>query len=133
MRSFFLAAWVAAVGWEPLVSRQGTTGATWMMRAASAQALMLAQALLGVAIFLFPMLWFSRKVASALGFELPDEIVAVFCSSKKTLASGMPMAKLLFGGNVAMGVLILPINEMQLFVCAVLARRYAARVSNQVA
>jgi solute carrier family 10 (sodium/bile acid cotransporter), member 7 len=97
---------------------------------------LLAQALLGAAIFLFPMLWFSRKVARAMGFDLPDEIVAVFCGSKKTLASGMPMAKLLFGGNAAMGVLILPImlyHQMQLFVCAVLARRYAARVSKQVA
>ena len=46
-----LAAWVAAVGWEPLVNRQGTT---WrklddatkasVVDAASAQALMLAQA-----------------------------------------------------------------------------------------
>ena len=66
-------------------------------------------ALLGAAVFLFPMLWFTRKVSRALGLELPDEIVAVFCGSKKTLASGMPMAKLLFGGNAVMGVLILPI------------------------
>ena len=81
------------------------------------------------------MLWFTRKVSRALGFETQDEIVAVFCGSKKTLASGMPMAKLLFGGNAAMGVLILPImlyHQMQLFACAVLARRYAARVSHEV-
>jgi sodium/bile acid cotransporter 7 len=59
-----------------------------------------------------------------------DEIVAVFCGSKKTMASGLPMAKLLFGGNAAIGVLILPImlyHQVQLFVCAVMARRYAAR------
>ena len=96
---------------------------------------LLAQALLGAAVFLFPMLWFTRKVSRALGFETQDEIVAVFCGSKKTLASGMPMAKLLFGGNAAMGVLILPImlyHQMQLFACAVLARRYAARVSHEV-
>jgi sodium/bile acid cotransporter 7 len=40
------------------------------------------------------------------------------------------MAKLLFGGNAAIGVLILPImlyHQVQLFVCAVMARRYAAR------
>ena len=45
------------------------------------------------------------------------------------------MAKLLFGGNAAMGVLILPImlyHQKQLFACAVLARRYAARVSHEV-
>ncbi len=46
------------------------------------------------------------------------------------MASGMPMAKLLFGGSAAMGVLILPImiyHQLQMFVCTVLARRYAER------
>lgn len=92
--------------------------------------LLLAEAALGAAFFLFPMLWFTRRVARALGFVVEDEIVAVFCGSKKTLASGVPMAKLLFGGNAAMGVLVLPImlyHQLQLFVCAVMARRYAAR------
>jgi sodium/bile acid cotransporter 7 len=92
--------------------------------------LLLAEAVLGSVLFLLPMLWFTRRVARALGFSVEDEIVAVFCGSKKTLASGMPMAKLLFGGSASMGVLILPImlyHQLQLFVCAVLARRYAAR------
>jgi sodium/bile acid cotransporter 7 len=92
--------------------------------------LLLAEAMVGSALFLFPMLWFTRRVARALGFSVEDEIVAVFCGSKKTLASGMPMAKLLFGGSAAMGVLVLPImlyHQLQLFVCAVMARRYAAR------
>ena len=98
-------------------------------------AVLLLQALLGAVLFLFPMLWFTRKVARVLGFELQDEIVAVFCGSKKTLASGMPMAKLLFGGNAAMGVLILPImlyHQIQLLVCAVMARRYAAQIGQQI-
>lgn len=91
---------------------------------------LLAQAAVGVVLFLAPMLWFTRQAAHALGLDVDDEIVAVFCGSKKTLASGMPMAKLLFGGNPSMGVLILPImlyHQLQLFVCAALARRYAAR------
>lgn len=86
--------------------------------------------LLGAAVFLLPMLWFSRRLARALGFGVEDEIVAVFCGSKKTLASGVPMAKLLFGGSAALGVIVLPImfyHQLQLFVCSVLARRYAAR------
>ena len=92
--------------------------------------LLLAQAVVGSLVFLFPMLWFTRWVARRLRFSVEDEIVAVFCGSKKTLASGMPMAKLLFGGSAAMGVLVLPImvyHQIQLFVCAVMARRYAAR------
>jgi sodium/bile acid cotransporter 7 len=98
--------------------------------------LLLAQAVIGALVFLLPMLWFTRWAARSLGFAVEDEIVAVFCGSKKTLASGMPMAKLLFGGNAAMGVLILPImlyHQLQLFVCAVMARRYAARSAQTVA
>lgn len=97
--------------------------------------LLLAQAILGAALFLAPMLWITRRMARAMGFEVEDEIVAVFCGSKKTLASGMPMAKLLFGGSAAMGVLILPImlyHQLQLFVCAVMARRYAARAARSI-
>lgn len=91
---------------------------------------LLVQAFVGACLFLLPMLAFTRWVARRLGFAVEDEIVAVFCGSKKTLASGMPMAKLLFGGHPAMGVLVLPImiyHQIQMFACAVLARRYAQR------
>ena len=63
-----------------------------------------------------------------LGFERADEIVVVFCGSKKSLAAGIPMATVLFGASTA-GVILLPVmifHQMQLMVCAVLARRYAA-------
>lgn len=96
---------------------------------------LLAQAALGAVLFLYPMLWFTLRVSRALGFSKEDEIVAVFCGSKKTLASGMPMAKLLFSGHPAMGVLVLPIlmyHQIQLFACAAMARRYAARVQHRV-
>ena len=74
---------------------------------------------------------FVEYMAWRLGLPLADEIVAVFCGSKKTLASGVPMARLLFGGHPALGVLVLPIlfyHQLQLFVCAVMARRYARQV-----
>jgi len=93
---------------------------------------LIAITLVGAALFLFPMLWLTQRVARALGFEVEDEIVAVFCGSKKTLASGVPMARLLFGGDPALGVLVLPImfyHQLQLFVCSLMARRYAARDS----
>lgn len=97
---------------------------------------LLLQATVGALVFLLPMLWFTRWAARKMGFSVEDEIVAVFCGSKKTLASGMPMAKLLFGGSAAMGVLILPImlyHQIQLFVCAFMARRYAQRPAVPVA
>ncbi|MCK8785908.1 bile acid:sodium symporter [Roseomonas sp. NAR14] len=58
-----------------------------------------------------------------------DEIVLVFCGSKKSLASGLPMASVLFGG-ATVGMAVLPLmlfHQMQLMVCAWLARRYAKR------
>jgi len=62
-----------------------------------------------------------------LGLSREDEIAVVFCGSKKSLASGIPIATILFGASA--GATILPImifHQMQLMVCAVLARRYAA-------
>ena len=60
-----------------------------------------------------------------LGFSHADEITIVFCGSKKSLASGVPMAKVLFASS-ALGMVILPLmlfHQIQLMVCAVLARR----------
>ncbi len=91
---------------------------------------LLVQAFVGACLFLLPMLLFTRWVSRRLGFAPEDEIVAVFCGSKKTLASGLPMAKLLFGAHPAIGVLVLPImiyHQIQMFACAWLAKRYAQR------
>lgn len=66
----------------------------------------------------------------AFGFSRADEIVAVFCGSKKSLASGLPMATVLFAGQSA-GLIVLPLmlfHQIQLMACAAMARRYAARV-----
>ncbi len=67
----------------------------------------------------------SRK----LGFSKEDEIAIVFCGSKKSMASGIPMATILFPGG-AVSLIVLPLmifHQLQLFVCAVLARKYAGR------
>ncbi len=72
----------------------------------------------------------TRVTARWLGFDAEDEIAVVFCGSKKTLASGVPMAKLLFGAHPGLGVIVLPImfyHQLQLLVCSVLADRYARR------
>ena len=69
--------------------------------------------------------WLSRR----LGFTKEDEVTIVFCGSKKSLASGVPMAKVLFAAH-AVGAMVLPLmvfHQMQLMVCAVLAQRYARR------
>ncbi|WP_157220588.1 bile acid:sodium symporter family protein [Flavisphingomonas formosensis] len=68
-------------------------------------------------------------VSRWLGFSTEDEIAIVFCGSKKSMAGGIPMAAILFPGH-AVGLIVLPLmlfHQAQLFVCATLARRYAAR------
>lgn len=63
-----------------------------------------------------------------LGFSRADEITIVFCGSKKSLANGIPIATLLFAGHV--GLIVIPLmlfHQIQLMVCASLARHYAAR------
>lgn len=69
-----------------------------------------------------------------LGFNLEDRITILFCGSKKSLATGVPMAQVLFAGS-SIGVLILPLmlfHQIQLMVCAVLAQRYARRPECEV-
>jgi sodium/bile acid cotransporter 7 len=64
-----------------------------------------------------------------LGFSREDEITIVFCGSKKSLAAGIPMVNVLFPAH-AVGLIVLPLilfHQIQLMVCATLARRYAAR------
>ncbi len=69
-------------------------------------------------------------VALARAMKLPreDAIVLLFCGSKKSLASGVPMAGVLFPA-AQVGVILLPLmlfHQIQLITCAVIARRYAA-------
>ncbi|MDM0037131.1 bile acid:sodium symporter family protein [Variovorax sp. J22P271] len=84
-----------------------------------------------LALALLVTTWASR----ALGFDKADEITIVFCGSKKSLASGIPMAKVLFASH-AVGAIVLPLmlfHQMQLMVCAVLAQRYARRKADAAA
>lgn len=66
-------------------------------------------------------------IARLLGFDRADRIAIVFCGSKKSLATGLPMAKLMFASG-GLGAIVLPVmifHQIQLIVCAVVARRYA--------
>lgn len=67
--------------------------------------------------------------ARLLGFNKQDEITIVFCGSKKSLASGIPMASIIFPISVT-GIMVLPLmifHQIQLMVCALLAAHYAKR------
>ncbi len=74
-------------------------------------------------------------VSRSLGFSREDEITAVFCGSKKSLANGAPIANTLFAGSPSMGAILLPLmiyHQLQLIVCSILARRYAERMVEAV-
>ena len=91
---------------------------------------MIFSALAGSAILLAIILWLTTRTARALKFSTPDEIAAVFCASKKSLAAGAPMAALIFGTNPGLGLILLPImiyHPLQLIVCSVMAESYASR------
>ncbi|MEU6604437.1 bile acid:sodium symporter family protein [Streptomyces shenzhenensis] len=67
--------------------------------------------------------WYGAK---ALRFGRADRIAIQFAGSKKSLASGLPMASVLFGAHASLAVLPLMLfHQMQLMVCAVIAKRRA--------
>ena len=102
----------------------------WQQQGAS----VIFSALIGSAVLLAVILWLTTRTARALKFSTPDEIAAVFCASKKSLAAGAPMAALIFGTNPVLGLILLPImiyHPLQLIVCSVMAENYANRNQQQ--
>lgn len=79
--------------------------------------------------FVFFMLWLTKAVSQKLGFNREDTIAIQFCGSKKSLATGLPMASVIFAsGGTSLGLLILPLmiyHQVQLMICASMAARYA--------
>jgi sodium/bile acid cotransporter 7 len=66
-------------------------------------------------------------VPKRMGFSRVDNIAIQFCGTKKSLATGLPMAQVLFAGT-GVGLLVLPLmifHQAQLMACSVLAQRYA--------
>lgn len=85
-------------------------------------------ALLGVCLVLLAgMLALTWWTARRLGFNRADAIAIQFCGTKKSLASGLPMAGVLFAGQ-PLGLLMLPLvvfHQTQLMACSALATHYA--------
>ena len=74
-------------------------------------------------------------VARLMKLPREDAIVLQFCGSKKSLASGVPMAGVLFP-PAQVGVILLPVmlfHQLQLIACAVIARRYAEPAPRDIA
>jgi sodium/bile acid cotransporter 7 len=95
-----------------------------------------ASALLGLfpltAALLACALCITWRASGLLGFKREDRITALFCGSKKSLASGVPLATVLFPAQL-LSVMVLPLvvfHQLQLMVCSLLAQRYARAGTN---
>jgi solute carrier family 10 (sodium/bile acid cotransporter), member 7 len=67
-------------------------------------------------------------VSRWLRFSRGDEITIVFCGSKKSLVTGVSIATVLFAGHAGLAIMpMMLFHQIQLMVCASLARRYASR------
>lgn len=96
-------------------------------------ALDLARLLILCCVLLAAVLLITLFAARCLKFNKEDEITIVFCGSKKSLASGVPMAGVLFPG-AQLGLILLPImvfHQIQLMACAVIAGAYAKRADTE--
>lgn len=108
-----------------LAFSQAAVGGLWARTPPSALLAMLAVD----AVLLAGMLALTTSGSRLLGFPRQDEITIVFCGSKKSLAAGVPIANVMFAGQ-DIGSLLLPVmlfHQLQLLVCAALARRHARR------
>lgn len=87
------------------------------------------------AVMLAVVLGASWTLGRVLGLSRADRIVLLFCGSKKSLASGVPMAGAIFPA-AQVGLLILPLmlfHQIQLFACAFIARGLADRAAAEEA
>ena len=78
-------------------------------------------------VFLTMIMLLAFYLPKWFGFNQADRVAIFFCSSKKTLASGVPMAQILFIGQ-PLGMIVLPImifHQIQLLVCGVIANAWS--------
>ncbi|CAM3878491.1 bile acid:sodium symporter family protein [Tsukamurella ocularis] len=84
-------------------------------------------------VLVLVMLWLTRTTAEKLGFDRADMIAVQFCGTKKSMATGLPMAAVLFAGQ-PVGLLVLPLmifHQLQLMMCAWLAAKYGRELESE--
>ena len=89
--------------------------------------------LLACSVLLTMVMLLSLYIPRWRGFSRADQKTAFFCGSKKTLASGVPMAQILFIGQ-PLGMIVLPImifHQIQLMVCGIIAHLWAKEAGSE--
>lgn len=85
---------------------------------------------LGVALLMVIALILTAGLSRLLRLEPAEEIVLVISGSQKSLATGVPLAKVIFGAHPGLGLILLPImiyHPLQLFVGGWVVGRHARR------
>lgn len=83
-----------------------------------------------VAILFFLTISVMIATCKYMGLGNADKAAVVFCGTKKGLAMGVPMGRLIFAGNPGLSLILLPImlyHPLQLLICGPLANRWAKR------
>lgn len=79
------------------------------------------------------MLWLTWHVAGWLGFPREDQIAVMFCGTKKSLVTGVPIASVLFPASIV-GMLVVPLmiyHQAQIITSSIIAARLAANTPGQ--
>lgn len=98
-------------------------GGVWE-RIAVGELLMVVGLCAGLLILMLAGTWWAGR---RLGFSRENRIPLMFCGAEKSLTTGLPIAAIIFAGPMA-GVVVIPViiyHQLQLLVCALLARRLA--------
>lgn len=80
---------------------------------------------IGLFLFIYELM---KLPCRFLGFDREDTIACLFCSSKKSLATGVPLSKVIFGATPMLGLIIAPLmifHFFQLVIVSVIANRHA--------
>jgi solute carrier family 10 (sodium/bile acid cotransporter), member 7 len=83
-----------------------------------------------VIVLFFVVFSFSGWISKVLGFNREETITVIFCGSKKSLVHGSVMASVLFAGNAAGSLFLVPImiyHAFQLFYISMVARKWGKR------
>ncbi len=97
--------------------------------------LLVVEMVIGVILLFFIIYGLMKIPCRLLDFDREDTIACLFCASKKSLATGVPVAKLMFGASPMLGLIIAPLmlyHFCQLVIVSVIANRYAATAPEPV-
>ncbi|MGV8997521.1 MAG: bile acid:sodium symporter family protein [Parvibaculaceae bacterium] len=91
-------------------------------------------AMIVLVIALFYVIYYLMKLpCRVLGFNREDTIACMFCASKKSLATGVPLAAVIFGATPSLGLIIAPLmlfHFFQLVIVSFIANSYATEADD---